>query len=46
MRERVREERESEREIVREIKRERERYIEIGRDGERKEGGGGERVSE
>ena len=37
-------ERASEREIVREIKREREIYI--GRDGERKEGGGGERVSE
>ena len=37
---------ESEREIVREIKRERERYIDIGRDGERREGGGGDRVSE
>ena len=30
---------------MREIKRERERYIDIGRDGERREDGGGERVS-
>ena len=38
--------RESEREIVRDTKREREIYIDIGRDGERREGGGGETESE